>query len=438
MPLELATLTPAQDRLVSRAHELIAVSVPWLSRINTAFPVFSAAGDSSNYTDAHGNIYIDFDAEYLDVEARGESRVVAELTTTITACAWKTLRGHVARSEDFGADDQEHWEQASSAVCCRDAVNTPVTGYSDSRTRYLPRPENMVTVAALASVLPGLSDPESITTEDLYLLLEEDKERRSGGGSGGGSDLPEPTVKPLPQGAVPPDGASEQGDLELDGIRADVAQSISAAQGIGTELPENVTEWAADVQADAHLGLADRFRSVVGSVVDTSVNGSRRTYRRPPRFDDGHFIVPGSAGSIRRMVVGIDVSGSRSDAELTQDFAEVTAAAMSHGFDVSYFSVSTMPHGLRHAAFGEAPVFDRDQAGTDMRMAFTMFDEGDWDIAVLLTDGLTPWPTTPARCREVLVAISQPEGRDVSELVDTTAVELPWATVVALPHSWKH
>ena len=124
--------------------------------------------------------------------------------------------------------------------------------------------------------------------------------------------------------------------------------------------------------------------------------------------------------------------------QVAGDFAEVTAAAMSHGFDVSYFSVSTMPHGLRHAAFGEAPVFDRDQAGTDMRMAFTMFDEGDWDIAVLLTDGRTPWPTTPARCREVLVAISQPEGRDVSELVDTTAAELPWATVVALPHSWKH
>lgn len=437
MPLELATLTPAQYGLVSRAHELIAVSVPWLSRINTAFPVFSAAGSSSNYTDTHGNIYINFDAEYLDVEARGEARVVAELTTTIAACAWKTLRGHDARSEEFGADDREHWEQASSAVCCRDAVKTPVTGYSDSRTRYLPRPETMVTVAALAAVLPGLTDPEYITTEDLYLLLEEDKKRHSGGGSGGGSSLPEPTVMPLPQGEVPPDGASEQGDLELDGIRADVAQSISAASGIGTELPENVTEWAADVQADAHLSLAERFRSVVGAVVDTTVNGSRRTYRRPPRFDNGHFIVPGSAGSIRRMVVGIDVSGSRSDDELTQDFAEVTAAAMSHGFAVSYFSVSTMPHAMRHAVPGEAPVFDRDRAGTDMRMAFTLFDEGDWDIAVLLTDGLTPWPTTPARCREVLVAISQPEGQDVSDLVDTAAAAVPWATVVALPYSWK-
>lgn len=426
----LSVTVPEQEALVSRVHELIATSVPWLSRINHTFPVFSAGQAQSHYTDDHGNIYIDFGVDYLDVDTLGEPRVVANLATTLVACAWKILRNHDSRSTSFAVTDAENWQQASSAVCCRDAVQTPVTGYADRHTRYLPRPEGMVTVNALSSVLPGITDPETITTEDLYLLLE--KESRKRGGNGTASGL-QPSIRPLPAGAIPPPEASDRGELEMDSVRSDVAQSIASERSRGTDLPDSVEEWAATENAKAHLSLEERFRSVVGSVVDSSVAGSRHTYRRPPRIDDSHFLFPGRAGSVRRMIIGIDVSGSRSDDELTQDFAEVAAAAESRGFDISYFSVSTVAHGVRKAVSGQPPVFDRDAAGTDMRMAFTLFDEGNWDVAVLLTDGLTPWPTTPPRCRETLVAISHPEAGVPKDILDTAVSAMPWATVVPLP-----
>lgn len=193
----------------------------------------------------------------------------------------------------------------------------------------------------------------------------------------------------------------------------DIANAASA--GAGNALPEGTVEWAAEFLLPPMLPLHDLFQIKVGECIDASRQGARSTYRRRSRRQDavgGRVMLPGKARHVTEVMVGIDVSGSRSDEELARDFSEITAVAESKGFRVTYFSVSTVHHEIREVHRGDQPVFDRDGAGTDMRMAFEVFDAHNARARILMTDGYTPWPASVRAGTETIVAITSYSEED--------------------------
>src|SRR5699024_6490086 len=175
----------------------------------------------------------------------------------------------------------------------------------------------------------------------------------------------------------------------------------------GSALPESVTEWLAGVALRPVLTDKELSLLVVGRELDATRSGSRRTSRRESRREhDAPVYMPGRAQPVVDLYVGFDVSGSKSDAELVRDSSEVLALGQRRGMKVRYFSVSTMHHQMRELMPGEAPTFDRDGAGTDMRVAFDVFDIHEAKAAILFTDGYTPWPTEVPPGVHYIVAIT--------------------------------
>lgn len=240
----------------------------------------------------------------------------------------------------------------------------------------------------------------------------DDQDGQDGQGSGDGSD----------QGSANDPGSGSRGSKNLDAARRglspdnleqlqrsmaeDIARSGKSA---GNAIPDAAVEWAAEFLLPPKLPLHELFQNTLGALIDTSRSGHKATYRRRSRRQDAvgdRVILPGKARAVTEVMVGIDVSGSRSDDELERDFAEIAAVAESKGFRVRYFSVSTVHHEIRDLHTSDLPVFDRDYAGTDMRMAFEVFDAHDAPARILMTDGYTGWPDSVRSGTETLVTIT--------------------------------
>lgn len=221
-------------------------------------------------------------------------------------------------------------------------------------------------------------------------------------------------------------------DREL--LKNIAAKAITDAMntGQGNALPESVTEWASDVLVPTKLDPHEFCKQQVRGVLDHSRTGTRGSYRRRSRRQSavgGNIIMRGRVNDIKTLYVGIDVSGSRSDDELIHDFSELTNLATERGLEVKYFSVSTMPHGVRDLPRGERPVLDRDQAGTDMRVAFDVFDIHDAKLRLLITDGFTGWPTEVPKGTFNIIAITSPTPElyeSVSETIHIPGVKVVW------------
>lgn len=208
----------------------------------------------------------------------------------------------------------------------------------------------------------------------------------------------------------------------------DIAKSGKAA---GNMIPEGAVEWAAEFLLPPVLPLHELFKTTLGRLIDSSGRGSKSTYRRRSRRQDavgGKILLPGKARSVTEIMVGIDVSGSRSDEELARDFTEITAIAESKGYRVKYFSVSTVHHEIRSLMRGDRPIIDRDYAGTDMRMAFEVFDAHDAPARILMTDGYTDWPDMVRSGTETLVAITSDTEEEYERMQKsvTPGVDTVW------------
>ena len=107
------------------------------------------------------------------------------------------------------------------------------------------------------------------------------------------------------------------------------------------------------------------------------------------------------------------------DDELTLALSAVEQLGRERGFNIYYFSVSTMPHGMRELQQGETPVFDRDSAGTDMRMAFDVFALHGAKTRMLITDSYTPWPSDVEPGTVNIVAIPTYDKETFDQLKQT-------------------
>ena len=330
--------------------------------------------------------------------------------------------------------------------------------------------------------------PDFITTEDLYDALKESLPKQgssdksaAGGGTGDGSsdgtttgtdtgtgtgtpgdessdtdsesgsgagDSDNPTASdgstsPYPVGISTADTLAESAadttgitgitPDERDELTRNVANDAKSYAAAGNQLPDSVVEWSADTLKDPVIDPMLFFNNTVGGHLDYTRAGTNPTYSRRSRRQSAvsdRVILQGNANVTHDLYIAVDVSGSMGDADLTLALSAVEQLGTERGFNIYYFTVSAMQHEIRKLTPGETPSFERDCAGTDMRVAFDVFSIYGAKTRMVITDGYTPWPTDSEPGTVTVVAIptrSEQEFEAIAEEVPSfcNPVRLP-------------
>jgi predicted metal-dependent peptidase len=249
---------------------------------------------------------------------------------------------------------------------------------------------------------------------------------------GGGADGADRPWELGPEGA---DGLSRQ---QRDAVRFRVAEGIRGRPG---DTPEGWRRWA-----EQAFHPAQPWRQLLGAAVRAAIGGSgagrNHDYRRPSRRSAGvpGVLLPGLRPTQPRVCVVIDTSGSVSDAELGSALLEVAAISRAVGGRRDLVSVLCCD-----AAAGVAVPLCRAEhlvlvggGGTDLRSGFAraLRSRPCPDVIVALTDGQTPWPSTPPPCRTVVGLFPRPPrlGGTADELNPeyVPPTPPPWARVVTI------
>ncbi|MEV7501775.1 VWA-like domain-containing protein [Streptomyces sp. NPDC093018] len=232
-----------------------------------------------------------------------------------------------------------------------------------------------------------------------------------------------------------PDGAHGLSRQQRDAVRFRVAEGIKGRPG---DAPEGWRRWADEV-----FHPPQPWRHLLGAAVRAAAGapgvGENHSYRRPSRRSAGvpGVLLPSLRRTPPRVCVVIDTSGSVSDAELGSALLEVTAISRAVGGRRDLVSVISCD-----AAAGIAVPLCRAEnvpliggGGTDLRSGFTraLRSRPRPDVIVALTDGQTPWPSTPPPCRTVVGLFPRPprptDEQNPDYLPDTPP---PWARVVTI------
>ncbi|MGW1740523.1 vWA domain-containing protein [Nocardia sp. NPDC001965] len=201
-----------------------------------------------------------------------------------------------------------------------------------------------------------------------------------------------------------PDGANGLTEQERDAVRFRVAQGIIGRPG---NAPEGWRRWASEA-----VHPPQPWRDLLGAAIRSAASapgvGEDYSYGRPARRGAG---VPGAVlPSLRRtpprVSVIIDTSGSVSDAELGSALLEVAAISRAVGGRRDLVSVLSCDAAARvvHPLCRAEKIPLVGGGGTDLRTGFTRALRS-WpapDVLVVMTDGQTPWPSSPPRCRTVV------------------------------------
>lgn len=232
-----------------------------------------------------------------------------------------------------------------------------------------------------------------------------------------------------------PDGAHGLSRQQQDAVRFRVAEGIKGRPG---HAPEGWRRWAEDV-----FHPPQPWRQLLGAAVRSATGapgaGEDHSYRRPSRRSASvpGVLLPSLRRTPPRVCVVIDTSGSVSDAELGSALLEVAAISRAVGGRRDLVSVISCD-----AAAGIAVPLCRAEnialvggGGTDLRSGFTraLGSRPRPDVIVALTDGQTPWPSTPPSCRTVVGLFPRPargvDEEDPDYVPDTPP---PWARVVTI------
>lgn len=186
-------------------------------------------------------------------------------------------------------------------------------------------------------------------------------------------------------------------------VRLQVAQAVRA---IGAA-PAGWRRWAepsGPARSDWRRTLRVAIRRPRAWRAGHHVTTWQRAHRRSDERDE--VLRPGSRAPAYELAVILDTSGSMSDAEIAAALAEIEAIQRQCGLHRIWFVACDArprpPQRVRRV--GEDLV--RGGGGTDLRPAIELLRDlrPRPDVAVVLTDGWTPWPTTTLRGTSLVVA----------------------------------
>lgn len=215
-------------------------------------------------------------------------------------------------------------------------------------------------------------------------------------------ELPGPGQKNGPRGISP-----QVADLVRGKVARDMVDHASKYPGSVPGGMRRVAEGLLKPKVKWQTKLRSAVRTAVlrvaGCVDFTFTKRSRKQSAVPD------FVLPGMTGSLCRVAVAVDTSGSMSSEQLAQALAEIDGIlrALQKQVEVTVLSVDVQvaKKCLTRSA-RKIELFGG--GGTDMGNAVTAMAElkPRPDVAVVLTDGYTAWPENPPRgLKKIIVVI---------------------------------
>jgi predicted metal-dependent peptidase len=211
----------------------------------------------------------------------------------------------------------------------------------------------------------------------------------------------------------PPGEGTSPGISRAEGelIRWDVARWIKEhVQACGT-VPGHWARWAEEKlrpRVDWRRELAAAVRHAVADVAGASDYSYRRPSRRQGQVGNGKVLLPSLRRPVPSVAVVVDTSGSITDTMLAQTLGEVSGILRGLGQreGVHILAVDEAIHTC-HRVFRPKQVQLAGGGGTDMGAGLEAAAQlrPAPQVAVVVTDGETPWPDQPPCGMKVVVAL---------------------------------
>jgi len=199
------------------------------------------------------------------------------------------------------------------------------------------------------------------------------------------------------------------------GEAASIRAKVSVAARNASRAPAGWRRWAGSQQAHP-VDWRSQLRAAVRLPRQQRAGSTEVTYQRPSRrhSDPQEVILPARCRPRYEVAVIVDTSGSVTDRQLGAALAQIeTVQRQCELAELWVIACDTVPsEPLR--AHRVAPIELRGGGGTDLRSALALLPRlhPRPDVAIVITDGLTPWPDRPPNGIAVIVATTgRPSGR---------------------------
>jgi predicted metal-dependent peptidase len=239
----------------------------------------------------------------------------------------------------------------------------------------------------------------------------------------GATGTPEPWEAPPPgttnaDGTEAPDG---MGPAELETVRRATAERIREECSHGRDtIPRGLRRWA-----EGYLNPTVNWRKALRSAIRTAVSRAAGmddySWSRPARHQLPGAILPALYRPVPTVAVIVDTSGSMGTEELKKALAEVHGVLKTVGTPIEVLTVDAAVNGRRRVTRA-ASVDLTGGGGTDMRVGLEALKGPTRpDIAVVITDGYTPWPERPLPFHVVACVVG--DGGDPPSWIRAVKVE---------------
>ena len=312
------------------------------------------------------------------------------------------LRGHPERSEFF--DDKQKMNLAEDAEINPDVLSSGLK---------LPGQYQMPD-------LYGLQD--GLLAEEIYHHIP-DQQGQGKGGKGkpsvGNGQCGGCAGNPHPGELDAPATGEGIGVAEKELIKRQVAKEIESAAKSQGNIPAGLKRWA-DLTLHPQVKWTKELAAICRRSMIEVMGKMDRSFKRPSRVASalgGRIVLPGWKGYIPNVGLIFDTSGSMGTTDLAKSIAEgkgVLASLGGGGHQVTTISVDCQA-GAKKKVSNMRNVDLSSGGGTDMRVGL---DEAATikprvDIAIVFTDGDTPWPSEPSPFKVIVVLTSG--NREVPE-----------------------
>lgn len=331
---------------------------------------------------------------------------VPQIAMELAHLTWHLLSDHTGRARSMGVDRHTvtPWNVAS------DVTVAHTLDADQLRPQHLP-------TAAERRLPPGKSSEEYFAMLSGLAVSNDDHQSGDGydpsSGCGSGADGIS-RAQELGTGR----DVGRVTELEARTIREHVAiEYREHVRRRGTD-PGDALRWVREV-LEPETPWERVLRAAVKRAVGWAAGGGDYTYSRPSRRASSapNIVLPGQHRPLPRIAIVVDTSASVDDELLARALGEVNGVIEALGVagaQVTAYSVDAAVHvteQIRSARDVELV----GAGGTDLRIGLAAIaDERPRpDVAIVLTDGDTPWPESPPPGAAVIVALLGRRGLDV-------------------------
>jgi predicted metal-dependent peptidase len=232
--------------------------------------------------------------------------------------------------------------------------------------------------------------------------------------------------EPWELGSPESSGVPGVSEAEAEVIRRQVAHEIVRIAAQSKErgsVPAHWRRWAEE-KLRPKVDWRRQLRSAVRAALATVAGAADYSYRKLPRRRLPNIVTPGLVQPVPEVAVVVDTSGSMSDDLLARALAEVQGVLRATGVHgATVLTVDAAVHTVQR-------VFDARQVklvgggGTDMRVGIdaALKLRPRPHVIIVLTDGDTPWPSSPPRDVKVIAGIIDNPNADAPSWITTVPI----------------